>query len=248
MTQVKTLFITISIAALSGALINHFLFPLSALTNRLATTSAAPALCHNQTEYASAQTTAALQQTIAQLQLENNRLKDLLDEHSSKKDLLANQINQAPTAPDENQKQLQKQLQQLEMEKQLRNANDFSSRIMDAQKNNPNFSLNHALAQGFNNEPRDPQWADEQENTYRNLFSATTELAGFALRDSQCKSSQCELTVSISNLEQSDQLLEKINNTLAANNKHAVIVIAPDAQAGISKLYISEDIKSFEFN
>lgn len=105
-----------------------------------------------------------------------------------------------------------------------------------------------ALTQHFDSEVRDPQWADQQENSYRNLFSETPELSGFALTNSQCKSSQCELTVSIGNLEQSDQLLEKMNRVFANNNKNAVIVVAADAQSGTTKLYISEDPKSFEFN
>lgn len=188
---------------------------------------------------------AELTQTITHLQQENNRLHQLLENQPTQNTA---PIIQAAVIPNETQDQLQNQLQQLEMEKQLRIANDFNNRIMQAQHNNPHFNLNDALAQGFKNEQRDPQWADEQENTYRNLFNDTAELADFALRNSQCKKNQCELTVSINSIEQSDQLLEEMKKALAANNKQAVIVIAPDAQAGISRLYLSDDATSFEFN
>lgn len=243
MVQRKTLIATAILAALGGALASQVFFSAPAATDFPATIS--PDAQHNsQLDDSTGHTTTALQQTIGRLQQENQRLKKLLAEHSNQEAAAAKQPNENTAATNQ---QLQTQLQQLEMEKQLRKASAFSDWVLQAQQENPDFNLNQTLAQQFEHETRDPQWADEQENNYRNLFSESVDLADFALKDSQCKTSQCELTVSIGNLEQSDQLLEKMNKVLAANNKKAALVIAADAQTGTSKLYISENPESFEF-
>lgn len=245
MVQRKTLIATAILAALSGALASQAFFSAPAATNSPATaTSNVP--YPPQLDDSTGHTTTALQQTIGQLEQENQRLKKLLAEHSDRQAVAAKQSIENTTST--GQQQLQTQLQQLEMEKQLRKASEFSDWVLQAQQENPDFNLNQTLAQNFENEIRDPNWADEQENNYRNLFSETVELADFALKDSQCKSNQCELTVSIGNLEQSDQLLEKMNKVLAANHKNAALVIAADVQTGTSKLYISENPESFEFH
>lgn len=240
MVHIKTLVGTAVIAALGGAFTSYSLISPTTTTSGSNNNDSPQG---SQIDYAAQRTNTALAETIKQLQQENNRLKKLLaEQHSPEKETPTAAISH--TTPVE----LQQQLQQLEMEKHLRKANDFSDWLLKSQQENPDFNLNQTLALHFDNEVRDPQWADQQENSYRNLFSEAAELAGFALTNSQCKSSQCELTVSIGNLEQSDQLLEKMNRVFANNNKNAVIVAAADTQSGTTKLYVSEDPKSFEFN
>lgn len=243
MVQLKTLIATAVISALGGAFASQA-FWFAPVTTELP-------------ENSTGHTDSLAQHTIEQLQQENQRLKKTLAMHlaqTTKQPTTNNATTTATTTPvtttntSTTEQQLQTQLQQLEMEKQLGKATDFNNWMLQAQEENPDFNLNQTLAQNFNNETRDPVWADAQENHYRDLFIDSAELADFALKDSQCKSSQCELTVSIGNLEQSDQLLEKMNKVFAANNQNIAIVIAADAQTGTSKLYISEDPKSFEFN
>lgn len=242
MVHIKTLLATAIIAALGGALVNPAFFSTPAASDLAAAAVSDPAP-DTQLQDSAARTIAALQKSIGQLQLENQRLQTLLAGHSQQ----PTAANAAPN-PNTTEQQLQAQLQQLEMEQQLQQANQFSDWILNAQQDNPAFNLNQTLAQNFDQELRDPDWADTQEHHYRNLFSDSTELAEFALRDSQCKSRQCELTVSIGSQEQADQLLEKMNRLLAAQNKKAALVVATEPQTGTSKLYISENPKSFEFN
>lgn len=179
MVQLKTLVGTTVIAALGGAFAGY------SLTSPTITT-VPPTNVDNispqgsQVDYAAQRTNAALTKTIEQLQQENNHLKKLLaGQHSPKK------ATQAAATPHNTPVELQQQLQQLEMEKHLRKANDFSDWLLKTQQENPDFNLNQTLTQHFDSEVRDPQWADQQENSYRNLFSETPELSGFALTDSQ---------------------------------------------------------------
>lgn len=179
MVQLKTLVGTTVIAALGGAFAGYSLTsPTTATVPPTNVDNISPQV--SQVDYAAQRTNAALTKTIEQLQQENNRLKKLLaGQHSPKK------ATQAAATPHNTPVELQQQLQQLEMEKHLRKANDFSDWLLKTQQENPDFNLNQTLAQHFDSEVRDPQWADQQENSYRNLFSETPELSGFALTDSQ---------------------------------------------------------------
>lgn len=244
MAQLKSLLLTAVVAALGGAYAQHLFTPLE---RTVATDTKAAALDNSaansadncsQVAYAAERVNAQLQKELADLQAKHQQL---LTQTSAKPQAIA--ANQS-----EAQQQLQQQLRELEMEKQLRKANDFTTWLQKSQEADPEFNLNDTLAQRFAKEQRDPQWADAQENQYRDLFSDTPELAGFALTNSQCKTRQCELTLSVANLTQSDQLVTKMNEVLAGNNKSAMILVAADANTGTTKLYISEDPTSFEFN
>ena len=135
-------------------------------------------------------------------------------------------------------------LQTLEMEKQQRKANDFDNWIMRSQSSNGQFNLNDELAHRFEQEARDPIWAEQEENHYQQLFSTRDEFREFALRDAQCRNTQCEVTVSTANPEQSLQLLQAINST----REDTEVLVVTDEKSGINKLYISSNKKGFEFN
>lgn len=246
MAQLKSLLLTAVVAALGGAYAQHlFTSPehTVATDTKVAGLDNSATNC-SQVTYAAERINAQLQKELADLKAKNQQLLTQIytstQTSAMPQKIAANQS--------EEQQQLQQQLRELEMEKQLRKANDFTTWLQKSQEADPQFNLNDNLAQRFAKEQRDPQWADAQENQYRNLFSDTPELAGFALTNSQCKTRQCELTLSVGSLTESDQLVTKMNEVLAGNNKSAVILVAADANTGTTKLYISEDPTSFEFN
>ncbi len=246
MAQLKNLLLTAVVAALGGAYAQHlFTSPehTVATDTKVAGLDNSATNC-SQVTYAAERINAQLQKELADLKAKNQQLLTQIST-STQTSAMPQKIaaNQS-----EEQQQLQQQLRELEMEKQLRKANDFTTWLQKSQEADPQFNLNDNLAQRFAKEQRDPQWADAQENQYRNLFSDTPELAGFALTNSQCKTRQCELTLSVGSLTESDQLVTKMNEVLAGNNKSAVILVAADANTGTTKLYISEDPTSFEFN
>lgn len=246
MAQLKSLLLTAVVAALGGAYAQHlFTSPehTVATDTKVAGLDNSATNC-SQVTYAAERINAQLQKELADLKAKNQQLLTQIST-STQTSAMPQKIaaNQS-----EEQQQLQQQLRELEMEKQLRKANDFTTWLQKSQEADPQFNLNDNLAQRFAKEQRDPQWADAQENQYRNLFSDTPELAGFALTNSQCKTRQCELTLSVGSLTESDQLVTKMNEVLAGNNKSTVILVAADANTGTTKLYISEDPTSFEFN
>ncbi len=114
---------------------------------------------------------------------------------------------------------------------------------MSKQKADKQFDLNNELSRRFEQESVDPIWAEKEENHYRQLFSSKDNLRNFALRDTQCRSTQCEVTFSTSNPEQSFQLLQTISNELQG----AEILVATDETYGTSKLYINSQ-KGFELH
>jgi hypothetical protein len=183
---------------------------------------------------------AELQRKIDFLQNENQRLSLQVQQQS----LAQTTQHSAPPATPVGVTQLKDQIDSLEREKHERKANDFNSWIMNKQMTDKQFDINKELSRRFEQEIVDPMWAEQQENHYRQLFSAQDKLRNFALRDTQCRSSQCEVTFSISSPEQSVQLLQTISNEL----KGYEVLVATDANQGISKLYISSDQKGFEFH
>nr|WP_324257000.1 hypothetical protein [Cellvibrio fontiphilus] len=246
MAQLKSLLLTAVVAALGGAYAQHLF---TSREHTVATDTKVAGLDNSATNcsqvtYAAERINAKLQKELADLKAKNQQLLTQIST-STQTSAMPQKIaaNQS-----EEQQQLQQQLRELEMEKQLRKANDFTTWLQKSQEADPQFNLNDNLAQRFAKEQRDPQWAEAQENQYRNLFSDTPELAGFALTNSQCKTRQCELTLSVGSLTESDQLVTRMNEVLANNSKSAVILVVADANTGTTKLYISEDPTSFEFN
>jgi len=181
-----------------------------------------------------------LQQQILALQNENRELLQQLRTQPPSHTFI--QSEQQTSVSNETNQLLQDKLDALEMEQQLRKANDFGNWIMRSQSTNGQFNLNEELAHRFEQETRDPIWAEQEENRYQQLFRTQDEFREFALRDTQCRNTQCEVTVSTANPEQSHQLLQAINNTLQG----AEVLVVTDEQSGISKLYIGS--KGFEFN
>lgn len=188
-----------------------------------------------------------LQRQIQQLQSENHQLKKQL-EHDASHSSLTSTVSTIDVEQDDNRSQLASQLQALEMEKQQRKAVDVVNWIKQSQNNNRNFDLNNELSMRFEQESRDPAWAEQQENHYHQLFTNDETLSGIALRNTQCRSSQCEITIGVANTEQSNQLLQTITKALASDDHPVSIMVATDERSGTSKLYISNNEDAFAFN
>lgn len=180
---------------------------------------------------------ARLQQQIQVLQNEKRQLLQQIKMLSAQPSL------QHSSASNTIDQQLQDQLHALETEKQLRKAEEFNKWIMNSQNASATFDLNDELLRRFEQENRNTEWAEQQENHYRQLFNDKEALHGFAFRDTQCRSTQCEVTVGISSAEQAQQLLQSMNSTL----QNVTILVATDEQRGTCKLYIGSNEKGFEF-
>lgn len=203
---------------------------------------------------ASSENIASQSSAFIQLQQQIHQLRD--ENHQLKKQLQINAIHSSSAQPanievagaDATAKKLTARLQTLEMEKQQRKATDVINWIVQSQNTNHNFDLNNELLARFEQENHDPVWAEQQESQYRQLFSNNKELQGIALRNTQCRSSQCEITIGISSTEQSNQLLQTMNKVLSDGDHPVAIMVATDERSGTSKFYISNNEDSLNFN
>lgn len=78
------------------------------------------------------------------------------------------------------------------------------------------------------------------------LFSEQQKLSGYALTATQCRSTQCELTISITNTDQANQLLVDIASALQEQNQYPFMVATPDQQQGNTKIYVTKATESFD--
>jgi hypothetical protein len=133
-------------------------------------------------------------------------------------------------------------------EQTLRKSEKFSTWLASAHKEQANFDLNKEMQLRFDAEAVDPYWSAIEEHEYLSLFSQNPELSGVALRETQCRTQQCVLTISITDLNQANLLVEKMSAVLGQKNRYPLIISAPDEQLGITRLYIGKDANSFDFN
>jgi hypothetical protein len=186
-----------------------------------------------------------LQHTIEQLQRENQDLRQQSASPPSSTNPVKNQectdaaVAQAASAL---------KLEALQTQQLMRTAERFNNWLTNAQQTTPDFNLNQEMQTQFDAEAIDSHWAETQEQEYLSLFSESTELSGLALRDAQCRTQQCAITIGITNIEQANQLVEQISKALLKRKKYPMIIAAPDEQQGTTKLYIGKYDSSFEIN
>jgi hypothetical protein len=194
------------------------------------------------------QSAILLNEQIAQLQQENKQLSAQLKQQSSRPSPSPSQIaekTQHQQPANSNQSLSEKNRVD---EKVLRKSESFSKWLEDTHKDHADFDLNKEMQRRFDAEAVDPNWAPAEEQEYFSLFSQNPELSGLALRETQCRTQQCAITVSITDLNQANQLAEKMALVLRQKNKYPMIIAAIDEQQGITKLYVGKDETSFDFN
>lgn len=104
------------------------------------------------------------------------------------------------------------------------------------------------LAEKFSAEDVDFEWAVDYERKLMEIFSTSKELSYFVPENIQCKTKQCQIKISIADIEEANKLTENISNVLNENvlgiNKSALIS-APDFASGSVSFYItkSNDIR-----
>lgn len=125
---------------------------------------------------------------------------------------------------------------------------NFSRWLEQKNTSSPDFNLDDEMRRRFDAEEIDPDWAETQASEYASLFIDSEELSGFAFKDAQCKSTQCAISVGITNIEQANQLVEKISTVLKHQQQYPLIISVPDTQRGTSTVYIGKGTNSFEFN
>lgn len=111
--------------------------------------------------------------------------------------------------------------------------------LLDGYAKSRNFDPGETMQKKFDEEPVDFTWAEEQENNLISTFSSNPELAGFALLDTKCKSSLCQVSVSFTDAEQANKIATQVSQTISSLDKYTSVVASPNAQTKITTLYVA---------
>lgn len=188
---------------------------------------------------------------ITELQGENEQLISLLNNKKFNRTTIsdvATNTQPGPPTPSTDQFDKTASENQSQDDQVLQTSEKFSNWLEKANSKNESFNLREEMRRRFDAETIDHHWAGDQEQKYLTLFSQNPELTGLALRETQCRTQQCALTISIRDIGQANELLEKMTKALQQQKQYPLIIATPDEQRGITTLYIGKDASSFEFN
>lgn len=123
----------------------------------------------------------------------------------------------------------------------------FTDWLTKNQKEKPWFDLGVEMRGRFEAEERDHEWANSEEGHIQSLFTQKEELSGIAVKSAACKSTQCQITISVMDQEHANETAMAISKVLSGE-KFSQIIIDSQVQQGESILYVSRSEKGFEFN
>lgn len=124
-------------------------------------------------------------------------------------------------------------------------AEKFSKWLLDGSKKDT--SLNSGMQAQFNAEPVNQEWASHQEKQLSDMFAERKELAGFALKQTSCRTSQCQISIGITGIDQANTIAELFSK-LAAEQNFMSVVSVPDVVANMATFYITNSESGFELN
>ncbi|HEY0894225.1 MAG TPA: hypothetical protein VGE32_14290 [Cellvibrio sp.] len=123
----------------------------------------------------------------------------------------------------------------------------FTNWLTKNQEAKPWFDLGVEMRGRFDAEETDYSWANEEEGHIQSLFAQEQALAGIAIKSTQCKSTQCQITISVMNQDHANETAMTISKVLGGE-KFSQIIIDSQVQQGETILYVARNEKGFEFN
>ena len=124
---------------------------------------------------------------------------------------------------------------------------DFTAWLTKNQQSKPWFDLGVEMHGRFEAEEKDYRWASVEEGKLQSLFTQEQELAGIALKSTSCKSTQCQITISVLNQEHANETAMALTKVLGSK-RFSQIIIDSQIQQGEAIFYVSRNEKGFEFN
>lgn len=104
--------------------------------------------------------------------------------------------------------------------------------------------INRDLEKKFETEAIDYPWADNHEKKLQYLFVTNENLSKFVPESVTCKATRCQIKIPISNIEESNQVMEGISKALAdtyPGSRQPMIVTLPDPSTGFVDFYVARD-------
>ncbi len=126
-------------------------------------------------------------------------------------------------------------------------AEDFQRWLLDSYNQKPEFNLATEMQLRFEAEDVVPAWSQQQEQLLRSQFSNNSELAGAALTDVQCRSTQCQITIAVTDLAQANSWVNQTAKALNLAAGQKMIIATPNLAKNITALYIDMGSGGFNF-
>lgn len=166
-----------------------------------------------------------LSNDVKMLKMENAQLIDKLNSitEENKKKSAEHIIN--PSAPDLTEQELV-----------TYKLNEISTNIIEKMGDGLQ-SYADKISSDFNNENEDIFWSEQKEAQLRAAINQDTELSGIAIRDIECKTSQCKVSVFSGNLEQNQEIFEKLTRLIGKLYKNPSYYTDPLERNGIKTIY-----------
>lgn len=158
------------------------------------------------------------------------------------------QIPPAPSSADVENQSTQRQIDAIKAEYALKQRSEkFTDWLTKNQKEKAWFDLGVEMRGRFESEERDYNWASAEEGSLQSLFAQEQALAGIALKSTTCKSTQCQITISVMDQDHANETAMAITKVLSGQN-FSQVIIDSQVQQGESILYVSRSEEGFEFN
>lgn len=165
-------------------------------------------------------------------------------------DTVAAVKQQLPSAPEQSNSGQSSQ-QQIDAIKAQYEAEQRSAKFTDwltkNQKDKPWFDLGVEMSGRFAAEETDYSWASAEEENLQTLFVQESALAGIALKSTSCKSTQCQITVSVMDQDHANETAMAITKVVGSH-KATQIIIDNNVKQGEAIFYVSRNEKGFELN
>lgn len=126
-------------------------------------------------------------------------------------------------------------------------ASSFTNWLTKNQQEKPWFDLGSEMRGRFDAEETDYNWASAEEGRIQSLFTRQQSLAGIAVKSTTCKSTQCQITISVMDQDHANEMAMTLTKVLSSE-KFSQIIIDSQAQQGETILYVARNEKGFEFN
>lgn len=123
----------------------------------------------------------------------------------------------------------------------------FTNWLTKNQNDKPWFDLGAEMSGRFAAEETDYSWAAAEEENLQTLFVQESDLAGIALKSTACKSTQCQITVSVMDQDHANETAMAISKVIGSH-KSTQIIIDSNVKKGEAIFYVSRNEKGFELN
>jgi hypothetical protein len=171
-----------------------------------------------------------------------------LSENNFHSDSDSSRTQQSSSSLAVTQQVTQQQLDAVKTEYEFKQRSEaFTQWLTKNQESKPWFDLGIEMGGRFEAEEADYSWSLAEEAHLQSLFSQAPALAGVALKSTRCKSTQCQITISVMDQEHANETAMTISQVLGSEGA-TQIIIDNQVQKGEAIFYVARNEKGFEFN